>query len=213
MSIHVAPDELLAEYAAGAATPGVSLLVAAHLTQVPGSRERVEMLESMGGALFADEPPEDMPSDALALTMSMLDMDEEIADVSERAQPGSPLPSVVTDALGTDFDNIAWKFQLPGVSAVDLDGFGEENVTLLRAKPGSKVPQHTHEGSELTLVLQGCLSDGGIEYRKGDIAVNDEHDDHCPHITGDEICYCLVVQQGNLRFTGRFSRVLNYIGE
>ena len=213
MAMHTAPDELLAEYAAGAATPGVSLLVAAHLTQVPDSRTRVETMESVGGAVFAGEQPEEMGIDALAATLAMLDDDEAPVEVTVPVRDGGPLPNVVMDALGTDFDAIPWKFQLPGVSAVDFEGFEGEKVTLLRAKPGASVPQHTHEGSELTLVLQGCLSDGGIEYRKGDIAVNDEHDDHRPHITGDEICYCLVVQQGSVRFTGRFSRVLNYLGE
>ena len=40
-----------------------------------------------------------------------------------------------------------------------------------------------------------------------------EEDDHRPKILGDETCYCLIVQQGSLHFTGRFSRVLNLLGE
>lgn len=212
MATHTAPDDLLADYASGAATPGVSLLVAAHLSQVVESRARVETFESVAGSIFANQQGEEMRDDALASVMAMLDEDAPAQPANSRHAAG-PLPSCVIDAIGVDFDEIPWKFQLPGVSAMELDGFEGETVTLLRAKPGARIPQHTHEGAELTLVLQGCLSDGGIEYRRGDIAVNDEHDDHRPEITGGEVCYCLSVQEGPVRFTGRFSRVLNYLGE
>ena len=212
MPTHIAPEEILADYAAGAASPGVSLLVAAHLNHAPESRDRVRGYENVGGALLRSEESVSVGPDALARTLNMIDLPDEITnDVSPRAE--GPLPTVVMDELGVAFDEIPWKFQLPGVSAVELDGFDGEKVSLLRARPGARVPKHTHEGTEMTLVLQGCLSDGGIEYRPGDVAVNDENDDHQPQITGEETCYCLIVQQGSLRFTGRFSRVLNYLGE
>ena len=213
MSMHSVPDELLADYAAGATSAGVSLLVAAHLTHIPSSRERVEVLESVGGAFLEDEEPAELSADALEATLAILDLPEPSEPKQVRTYSDGPVPGVVLDAVGTDFDNIPWKFRLPGVSTVELKGFDGEKVSLMRAHPGAKILQHTHEGPELTLVLQGCMRDGGIDYRRGDIAVNDEHDDHSPHIAGDEVCYCLVVQQGDLRFTGRFSRVLNYIGE
>lgn len=213
MSTHLVPHELLAEYAAGTTTAGVSLLVAAHLTHIPSSRNRVEALESVGGAFLSAEEPVEVSANALEATLAMLDVAVKEDEEPTQTYAASPIPGIVLDALGTDFDNIQWKFRLPGVSSVEFEGFDGEKVSLMRAYPGSKILQHTHEGAELTLVLQGCMSDGGIDYRRGDIAVNDEHDDHSPQITGDETCYCLVVQQGDLRFTGRFSRVLNYIGE
>ena len=215
MATHLAPDELLADYASGAATPGVALLVATHLTHAPQSRARLDAMESVGGAVLKDAAAAELSNDALSATLAMLD---EEGTTAANAPAGTghasgPLPAIVVDAFGSDFDDIPWKFQLPGLSAAEFDGFGDEKVILLRARPGAKIPQHTHEGSELTLVLTGCLSDGGVDYRKGDIAMNDEHDDHRPQITGDEVCYCLVVQQGALRFTGTFSKVLNYLGE
>lgn len=217
MTTKKAPEELLEEYAAGSASPGVSLLVAAHLTHAPASRARVREYEQVGGALLHAERPAELSETALSRAMAMIDQPEDDEPPRQPARParveGGPIPAVVMAHLGTDFDSIPWKFQLPGVSAADLPGFEGEEVSLLRARPGARVPQHTHEGRELTLVLQGCLSDRGIDYRKGDVAVNDEDDDHHPQITGDETCYCLIVQQGNLRFTGRFSRVLNYLGE
>jgi putative transcriptional regulator len=161
--------------------------------------------------MLAQEEPLDMAAGSLDAVFARIDAAPMEPVCAERSP--SPLPHPVVDRLGVAFDSIPWKFQLPGVSAYDFDGFGDEKVQLLRAKPGAKVPQHTHEGPEMTLVMQGSLMDGGIVYNAGDVAVNDEDDDHRPEIIGDEVCYCLIVQQGDLKFTGRFSRLLNYLGE
>ena len=211
MPTHLPADEFLADYASGALSSGLSLLIASHLTQAPESRARVQEMEAVGGELLAVSENVDMSAGALEAVMSRLNgMDG--PGVPEPQDPCT-LPRPLVDAIGTRFDDIPWKFRLPGVASHDLDAFPDEKVTLLRARPGSTVPQHTHEGTEMTLVMQGIMLDDGIEYRRGDVAVNDEHDDHRPKIIGDETCYCLIVQQGDLRFTGRFSRLLNYIGE
>ena len=210
MTKHRPPDEILVDYASGTTSPGISLLVASHLTHAPESRAKVREFERLGGILLSEEAPAEMSSDALAAVLGRLDETEAV--VAAPLQAG-PLPQPLVDRIGLNFDQIAWKTRLPGVAIFDLDGFEDEKVMLLRARPGAKVPQHTHEGAELTLVLQGCLHDGGVDYFRGDVAVNDEDDDHRPYATGDEICYCLIVQQGDLRFTGTFSRILNYLGE
>ncbi len=211
MPNHLPPDEMLADYACGATSPGVSLLIAAHLTEAPESRRRVSEFEEIGGVLLTEQDEADMSASALDKTLAMLDAP--LAEDTAPAKIGGPLPRPILDMMGHGFEEIPWKFRLPGVSSHELDAFGDEKVTLLRAKPGAKVPQHTHEGTELTLVMQGVLVDDGVSYGKGDVALNDEDDDHQPYIGGDEVCYCLIVQQGDLRFTGTFSRVLNYIGE
>lgn len=214
MPSHLPPEEVLADYASGATSPGVALLVASHLTHAPESRARVREFEEVGGVLLTEEEDAQMSPDALDKALAALDsLAEGIGDQGFAHQSDGPLPQPLLNRLGKSVDDLPWRFQLPGVSAHELDGFVGEKVMLLRAKPGAKVPQHTHEGAEMTLVLQGALSDGGVVYQKGDVAMNDEHDDHRPEVVGDEICYCLIVQQGDLRFTGTFSRFLNYLGE
>ena len=209
---------MIADFASGAATPAVSLLMAAHLTQSPESRARLSAFEDTCGALLMEEPSEELSADCFASVMAMID-DEPDQGSETPARPAvpkdaaSPLPAPVLDEIGMNFDEVPWKFKLPGVSVYDFDMSDGQKVSLLRAKPGSSVPQHTHNGTELTLVMQGVLLDDGIEYRAGDVAVNTEDDDHRPRILGDELCYCMIVQQGDLHFTGRFSRILNYIGE
>ena len=62
-----------------------------------------------------------------------------------------------------------------------------------------------------TLVLCGLMQDRGRTLGRGDVAIATDHDDHRPRIVGDETCICLVVMTGEMRFTGRLSRVLNYL--
>lgn len=202
---------MLADYASGAASPGLALLVAAHLTHAPESRTRVEAFEAVGGALLADEPVVSMSAAALDEVLARLDGDG--SPPMAPACAAGPLPRPVIDAVGRDFDQIPWKFRLPGVAEYELDGFAGEKVSLLRARPGARIPQHTHEGRELTLVMAGAMKDGDDIYEAGDVAINTEDDDHHPQIVGNETCYCLIVMSGGLRFTGPFSRVLNLLAE
>lgn len=205
-----APEAMLADYAAGAVSPGIALLVASHIDRVEGSRSLVARFEGIGGGLLAEERPEAMPEGALDAVLARIDAYD--GRPPRRFEPG-PLPQALIDRVGTDFDRIPWRFALPGVSEHKLAGFEGESVSLLRARPGVSVPQHTHAGEEMTLVLTGALEDNGTVYGPGDIAVNDENDDHKPRIVGTELCHCLIVMTGRMRFTGPLSRALNYLAE
>ena len=211
-TMHTPPADMLADYASGAASPGVSLLIASHIAQSGESRANVARYEALGAALLADASAAPMSSGALDAVLDRLDADEEEIPTPAGVDAG-PLPGVLMQHVGIDFARIPWRFRLPGVSEYVLDGFGGETVSLLRAKPGASVPQHTHEGEEITLVMTGAMEDGGEVFGPGDVALNDEHDDHKPRIVGDAICHCLIVRTGSLRFTGRFTRALNLIGE
>ncbi len=217
--VNTAPtDEMLAAYATGTASPGIELLVAAHLTYAPHSRARVAELERLGGALLASTEPEPMENG-----MDDAALDRALAAIDALPDPGAtpparpngaadaPLPRPVIDAFGGDFDGIRWRFRLPGLSAVELprEEEGGEEISLLRARPGVKIPQHTHRGREMTLVLAGALRDGDTVFGPGDLEIADEAHDHRPEVHGSETCYCLIVLEGTLRFTGRFSRALN----
>ncbi|MEO0822418.1 MAG: ChrR family anti-sigma-E factor [Pseudomonadota bacterium] len=210
---HLPPNEILADYASGAASPGVALVIASHLTYSPESRARVGAFETVGGALLADEPAVAMSASALDSIWSAIETGEAPAPAAA-PQAETALPQPLRDALGgLDANTVPWQFRLPGVSEYVLPGYGSERVSLLRARPGAGIPQHTHEGTEITLILQGVMEDCGELYGPGDLAINAEEDDHRPLIMGDETCICLVVMDGNLRFTGRFSRALNLIAE
>jgi len=207
-----ATEDILRSYAAGATSPGVALLVSTQMAQAAEVRASVERFERMGGALFALSREAEMSEGALGAVLDRLDDDED-GQVGPPPLDAGPLPQPVMAAVGRDFDRIPWRFRLPGVSEYRIPGFGSESVSLLRARPGSSIPQHTHEGQEITLVMTGAMQDGARVFGAGEVSINDEDDDHKPRIVGTEICHCLVVMSGALRFTGRFGRALNLLAE
>ena len=218
-------DALLAEYAAGSLPAGLSLLVASQLTFDPDGRRRVAELERLGGALLAADPAGITGAEAAAPSLdamlARLDREGPRAEGPRPAlpasEPGNPFPAPLRAALGAGPgatpEGVAWKRLLPGLAEHIIEGVGDahEEVSLLRARPGAPIFSHTHTGVETTLVLCGLMEDRGRTLGRGDVAIATDHDDHRPRIVGDETCICLVVMTGEMRFTGRLSRVLNYL--
>ncbi|MGF1658595.1 MAG: ChrR family anti-sigma-E factor [Rubrimonas sp.] len=202
-------DDMLAAYAAGAATEGVSLLVAAHLTYCGRCRREVASLEAIAGAMLRSAPAAEPPS--LDRAFALLDAPE--APSPKPVRDAGPLPRPVADAVGAPFEQIRWRFRIPGVSEHEIDLGGAERVSLLRVRPGAGVPSHTHTAEEATLVLTGALQDRGARFGVGDVAVATPEDDHHPNAAPGEECVCLVVMAGNLRFTGALGRALNLFAE
>jgi putative transcriptional regulator len=117
--------------------------------------------------------------------------------------PDTVLPPPLRAYLGHGLDAVRWRWLLPGLKEAQL---GDPGVTLLWAKGGRKMPTHTHEATEVTLVLAGAFGDVTGRYARGDIEIGDETLDHQPIVEKGEDCICFVVAEGALRLTGPFGR-------
>jgi putative transcriptional regulator len=206
-------DEMLASYVAGASSAGMAVLVAAHLTYCPDCRRRVSALEAVSAAAFAGAEPEATDEGTLDAVLRRLDTQASAGEQGLRGIADAVLPGPVASALGMGFDEIRWRFRMPGVSECVIDLGGTERVSLLRVRPGAGVPSHTHTADEATLVLKGTLCDGDRQYGRGAVALATPEDDHHPHAGEGEDCICLTVLEGGVRFTGRFGRALNLFAE
>lgn len=82
-------------------------------------------------------------------------------------------------------------------------------VSVLKLAANTKIPKHTHCGSEYTLVLQGDFKDKASRYGPGEFVYQDESHEHQP-IAGKEGCVCLTVTDGPMKFTGTFGAVFNW---
>ena len=206
--IHPSPD-ILAGYADGSLSEGMTLLVASHLTFCPACRDSVERFEALGGAMISAEPLK-ASKPSLDAVLQRLDHSEDAPLPSSLpADAASIMPKPLRNVVGGHEDDIRWRFLLPGLSEHKIDGFGEEEVSLLRAKPGVRILPHTHSGQEATLVLSGALQDGDVTLTRGDVAVATEEHNHRPEITGDDVCICMIVLSGRMQFTGPIGRALN----
>lgn len=209
MNRHHPRDATLADFAAGTLDKGRSLVVAAHLAMCAECREFVSSLEEVGGQLLNQIEPVVMTEGAAARALSLLPQ-----------QPGAGRQPRVSPALrpvwqpeqqtllGHELG--AWRWVSPGLHyrVVKMPAGSDTRVFILKAKPGLKIPAHTHRGTELTTVLAGAFIHEGGRYAAGDCDDADESDGHSPVIDEGEECVCLVAVQGQIRLNGMFGRLI-----
>jgi len=84
----------------------------------------------------------------------------------------------------------------PGLDVLPLHQFQNERVALVRWAPNTPVAEHTHQGGEEALVLEGCAYDEFGEYPAGTWARYPDQSSHSP-FTRDEGAL-LFVKTGHL---------------
>jgi putative transcriptional regulator len=183
------PQTMIADYAAGRLSRGMTLAVAGHLGLCARCRDRAARLTTLCGALFAACAEPVAPS-RRCLEAALARLDRAGAPAPAIAPA---LPAPLRQCLAHPPQTLAWRPAGPGLSRCRLEGFPAEEVGLVRAEPGTRVPAHGHAGPEATLVLEGGLRDGDSIYRRGDIAFCDETVEHSPEVAGSETCLYLVV--------------------
>jgi len=87
---------------------------------------------------------------------------------------------------------------------------GEVHTSLLHIEPGGGIPEHTHKGFEITVLLDGSFSDEEGQYNKGDFIMLDGRHQH--HPVSDNGCLCYTVANDALHFTQGINKLLNPIG-
>lgn len=208
-----ASDELLMEYAAGALAEPIAVLVATHMALCPQCRSRVETYEAVGGAMFEDLDGD--PTDASMLENVLARLDDEEPEPVLPVRPQDPatvdvrVPNPLRSYLGGGLDDLKWKSRGSLDEVRILPEYAGTTSRLFRIPAGAAMPQHTHDGTELTLVLTGGFTDRNGHYLRGDVAAADPTVDHRPIADAGEDCFCFAVNDAPLRLTGRFGRLLN----
>lgn len=187
-----APTEMIADYAAGLLSPGMSLLVASHLDYCRCCRAKATAFEAIGGALLADAEPVAPSRHCLARALARLD----IPEMCDRAQAvrAEVLPQLLRMRLDRPVCELGWRPVLPGLAEYPLSGFAREAVGLMRGAPGAPMRAPSHCGRESRLVLAGRVRAGSRTFDPGDLVLPAANRERCPEAVGGEGCLCLVVQ-------------------
>lgn len=207
---HPSPEDLM-EYAAGSQHEPLALLIATHLALCPDCRRELRRLEALGGELIEELPAEAMSPGAFDSLLARLD--EPVAGTPAPAavqDRDALLPRPLRDYVGASLDKLAWHARGGVAEAELLPDFPGYKTRLLRIRPGTVLPTHTHKGNEYTIVLAGGFSDEGGHYVRGDVALADSTVTHRPVADPGEDCLCLAVTDGPLRLTGPVGRLLNF---
>ena len=200
---HHAPESLLASYTSGSSTYPFALVIAAHVSMCTECRAALETQQAIGGQLLESCASTLLSADLKDRVLTLLDVDEEPASDYHRS---GIYPEPVVEALKGSAPR--WKSLGMGVRQCVLSHDSAGSVRLLHIPPGQAVPDHGHNGLELTLVLQGSFSDETGRFRLGDLEVAGDDLEHTPIAGSGEPCVCLAATEAPLRFNSFIPRLL-----
>lgn len=204
---HHLTEPLLMGYAAGTLPEAFNLVVATHITMCDSCRAALAEYEAVGGEVMLDADPVDIAEDALAATLSLID-NGSFADTPAPVRTQNSLfPGPLQDYVSGDIDSLKWRKVGGGVSQLVLNTSDDASVRLLRIPAGTAVPDHGHQGTELTLVLQGAFMDEEDHFAAGDVEVANEDLHHTPVAAEGMDCICLAATDAPLRFNGFVPRL------
>ena len=207
---HHLSDDLILAYGTGELDEATSLLVATHMALCPTCRAALEAAETMGGVLLEDLPEVEVGETEFDAIMTRIDRIELPAptDSQSKLRKAPVLPRPLRDYASGDVDTIKWGGVGGSVRQFLLPiGSSEAKARLLKIPAGAKVPEHSHGGLELTLVLSGSFYDDGAWFRRGDVEEADATIEHQPVAGPEGPCICLAVTHAPLRFRGLLPRL------
>jgi putative transcriptional regulator len=209
---HHIPANLIAAYAAGTLSEAYSLVIACHVSLCDSCRADLEAYESLGGEVLERGAGTALAPDALQATMALIQ-----ATPVDRAAPPprkpSAFPAPLQDYAGATPEAVRWKSIGGGVRQAVLPCKGDATARLLYIPGGKAVPEHGHNGLELTLVLQGAFSDSVARFARGDVEIGDGDLEHQPIAEAGEACICLAATDAPLRFRSIMPRLFQpFIG-
>lgn len=207
MSIrHHLSDELLLDYASGNLSEGWSLAVATHLAMCPACRKQLDVAEAAGGALMEALSPVAGPDDAWDRLAARLQ--EPPSDAKPRiARQTATIPEPLRSYVG-DVHELKWRRVGTAHQVMIKTGDPHTQARLLRIPAGKPVPEHSHGGRELTLVLTGSFHDEVDSFGPGDIEDADGDLMHQPIAGPEADCICLAVTDAPLKFRSRLVRLV-----
>ncbi|MBV1701499.1 MAG: ChrR family anti-sigma-E factor [Hyphomicrobiales bacterium] len=204
--IAVSPvDSLLAQYCAGSLNPALNALVDAHLELSNTNHRFVEELESLKGEAVLAMPPAVIAHRDANLAAIF----GQVPDAIESEPECAILPAALQRFAASDYASLKWNIVLPGIWQCKLADAPGMEATLYRIRAGRHIPEHRHEGTEITLVLRGAFRDGEACFRQGDIAFADNRGNHKPVAEPGEDCICFAVIDAPLHLTGPIGRFLD----
>ena len=201
---HHIPDDLLMGYAAGVLPQAFDLVVATHVSLSDDARARLASFEEVGGAVLAELEDCEIGEDSLEKTMAKISA---MGPTPKPAPVNAVFPKPLRDLVGGDTDAVKWKNLGMGAKQAIVCSDDGATARLLYIPAGQAMPQHGHNGMEMTLVLKGAFRDEDGVFARGDVEVANQEVDHSPIAEPGEDCICLIATDAKLRFQGLLPRI------
>lgn len=205
----------LQAFSAGNCKPAMALMISAHVDMCQQCQhDCIDIQSELAGKIFSNSSP------SAQLDSQYLSMMSKITDlpVTKAITPDSNNTSIELDgkffevprALRRHVKNTGNWSRLVGKlwqAPVDLGDIGKANFIYM--EKGGRVPEHTHKGTEMTLVVDGQYGDGIAQYDCGDFTIMNNQHKHLPHSEADDGCLVFTIVDQPLHFTAGIARLLN----
>ena len=206
MNITNCPDESwLVSYSGGGIPPSVKLILQAHLAVCPKCRSALKLADHLGGQFMFDSDGEAAERFVAPLPEVGFKPEE---SVEWRKEERVDLTQVFNKYVGNHIDGFQWRRAGKGLKVCKLSEEDGYRLLMLRAEPGTVLPEHRHEGSELTLILKGSYFCEDTIFRAGDVDDADNSSPHQPIVTNDSECVCISAIDGPLKLAGPLQRMM-----
>jgi putative transcriptional regulator len=217
MNLNHHPNEaLLLDYASGSLGESWGLVIATHLALCPNCRNTVSYWEAFGGGILHSIEPISVNAELIDGVMARINNPEIPVEIPSHdniaVSESTILPQPLRGYIGRDVSKLDWKRLGFGAYQFTVP-VKEDGVTarLLKIPAGRPVPEHSHCGKELTLVLSGAYKDATGTYNRGDFQEADDSLEHQPQAADSEDCICLAVTDAPLRFKSLAVKLLQPI--
>ena len=203
---HHVSDDLLMAYASGNLAEGFSIAVAAHVSMCDHCRSTLESLNAVGGAFLERDTNVSVDACAFSKTLERINACQSVSQPKEKRK--SDFPEPLSDYVGHGLADITWQPLGMGVKQAMLETSEDATARLLYIPAGAAMPDHSHRGLELTLVLEGAFADENDYFAKGDVQIADGSTNHTPVAMDGKPCICLAVTEAPLKFRKMFHRLI-----
>jgi putative transcriptional regulator len=202
--------DLLTEHASGNLPLAQAACVSVHMNYCEQCRRTAGQLQALGSVMFDNLEPVPVGEAQLEAVLARLDEEPPLSYASAGRETAGRTPAILQRLMKGDFSDLSWK-KITGSLRIAYLKTGDPNheVALYHIKAGGRIPEHTHRGSEMTLVLEGGFSDADGSYHQGDFILREPSDVHAPTAVQSEDCICLAVLDAPLKFTGWKYRWMN----
>jgi putative transcriptional regulator len=203
-------------FVSGTCEPTVALMVSAHIDMCVDCQAKCIKLQQVQSIEALSSP-----------MVGSAGLDKMFSQITQLPQQKSSVTAAPSSSASFDIELEGKRFVLPRTlkryaqntgswsrlvgklwqAPVDLGYMGKANFIYM--EKGGKVPEHTHKGTEMTLVINGQYGDGMANYDCGDFTLLDDHHNHLPHSEADEGCLVFTIVDKPLYFTSGIARLLN----
>ncbi|TDK36820.1 transcriptional regulator [Rhizobium deserti] len=199
-------DFLIGQYVSGVLPEPAQVLVGSHLEMQTSSGLLARTLQDLAGEALNRTEPVGLSHPNQRL-QAILQSPSPNTDPAQPTLEESEFPAVLRAYTRKDLGAIPWKRKLPGIRQYIIESSADMEASLIWARPGRALPHHSHQGLELTLVLEGEFHDHRGRFKEGEISVADESFDHRPVAGRLGPCLCFSVLFAPIALSGSTLRL------